>query len=509
MLVYRKKREEDMQYDVDGNIFVGTNGELFVLKPYQALKNKNYALKQVLTTPAGYPEIDISSTKALSLEIPPRRVNLDRDNYLNELNKPLPNIQLGADKVLFNSFPHISDEFISEFAQKAGLQFRRQDVYNHAEFDDATQNIKYTNQEGKPVNIDAQGLSYENCIWITNEIISLNKNDYLTAQKNEKEIRDLEKANPLLTYWDAKDQVLAQKSLKEQKLYNVYERALMKDNEVKRTILHEIKHFKTKFLLESRQYKKGSKNLSVKNLFNLCIDDERSASFEELIYSINTYLEQEKYEDYSMFGAPAKSLVQYLKKINAKKELTDEEKKQKIVKYFSNLPRLMSFTYIQWNDELPKYIEDFSGIVKEEAEQLPYLKETEQNNEEYFQQRSIIYSYRIYNPETKKYDYHDLSQQLYGQVERDEKLVNVCEHPEVLSEYINVDKVFQKEIAEINKLLKLKRVRESLDFKKFDKSLLPRGQNLSHRWFQRSIARRKADHVSQAVYAPRSGGLTL
>lgn len=65
------------------------------------------------------------------------------------------------------------------------------------------------------------------------------------------------------------------------------------------------------------------------------------------------------------------------------------------------------------------------------------------------------------------------------------------------------------EIAEINKLLKLKRVRESLDFKKFDKSLLPRGQNLSHRWFQRSIARRKADHVSQAVYAPRSGGLTL
>lgn len=497
-----------MQYDTEGNIFVGNNGELFVLKPYQTLKNKSYALKQVLGAPAVYPEIDISATKALSLEIPPRRVNLDRDNYLNELNKPLPDIQIGADKVLFNSFPHISDEFISEFAQKAGLQFRRQDVYNHAEFDENTKKIKYTDLKGKPVDIDAQGLSYDNCIWITNEIISLNKNDYLAAQKNEQAIRDLEKANPLLTYWEAKDQVLAKRSLKEQKLYNVYERALMKEHEVKRTILHEIKHFKNNFLIESRQYKEGYKNLSVKNLFNRCIDDERSASFEELIYSINTYLEQEKYEDYSMFGAPAQSLVQYLKRINAKKELTDEEKKQKIVKYFTNLPKLMSFEYIQWNDELPKYIEDFGGIVKEEAEQLPYLKETEQNNEEYFQQRSIIYSYRIYNPETKKYDYHDLSQQIYGQVETDEKLVNVCEHPEVLSEYINVDKVFQKDIAEINKLLKLKRVRESLNFKKFDKSLLARGKNLSQRWFQRSIARRKADYVTQKVYV-QSGGLTL
>ena len=497
-----------MQYDTEGNIFVGNNGELFVLKPYQTLKNKSYALKQVLGAPAVYPEIDISATKALSLEIPPRRVNLDRDNYLNELNKPLPNIQIGADKVLFNSFPHISDEFISEFAQKAGLQFRRQDVYNHAEFDENTKKIKYTDLKGKPVDIDAQGLSYDNCIWITNEIISLNKNDYLAAQKNEQAIRDLEKANPLLTYWEAKDQVLAKRSLKEQKLYNVYERALMKEHEVKRTILHEIKHFKNNFLIESRQYKEGYKNLSVKNLFNRCIDDERSASFEELIYSINTYLEQEKYEDYSMFGAPAQSLVQYLKRINAKKELTDEEKKQKIVKYFTNLPKLMSFEYIQWNDELPKYIEDFGGIVKEEAERLPYLKETEQNNEEYFQQRSIMYSYRIYNPETKKYDYHDLSQQIYGQVETDEKLVNVCEHPEVLSEYINVDKVFQKDIAEINKLLKLKRVRESLDFKKFDKTLLARGKNLSQRWFQRSIARIKADYVTQKVYV-QSGGLTL
>lgn len=497
-----------MQYDTEGNIFVGNNGELFVLKPYQTLKNKSYALKQVLGAPAVYPEIDISATKALSLEIPPRRVNLDRDNYLNELNKPLPNIQIGADKVLFNSFPHISDEFISEFAQKAGLQFRRQDVYNHAEFDENTKKIKYTDLKGKPVDVEAQGLSYDNCIWITNEIISLNKNDYLAAQKNEQAIRDLEKANPLLTYWEAKDQVLAKRSLKEQKLYNVYERALMKEHEVKRTILHEIKHFKNNFLIESRQYKEGYKNLSVKNLFNRCIDDERSASFEELIYSINTYLEQEKYEDYSMFGAPAQSLVQYLKKINAKKELTDEEKKQKIVKYFTNLPKLMSFEYIQWNDELPKYIEDFGGIVKEEAERLPYLKETEQNNEEYFQQRSIMYSYRIYNPETKKYDYHDLSQQIYGQVETDEKLVNVCEHPEVLSEYINVDKVFQKDIAEINKLLKLKRVRESLDFKKFDKTLLARGKNLSQRWFQRSIARRKADYVTQKVYV-QSGGLTL
>ena len=284
---------------------------MFVLKPYQTLKNKNYTLKRVFEAAAAYPELDVAATKVLSHEIPPRQVNIDKDNYINELNKPLPNIQVSADKVLLNSFPHISDDFISDFAKKAGLHFRRID--------------------GKNVDIPSLGLFCDNEIQIMNEIISLNKDDYLAAQKNEQAIRALEKNDPELTYWDAKEKVLATKSLKEQKLYQVYERAMQKENRVKRTILHEIKHFKNNFLIESRQYKSDSKNLSVNNLFNRCIDDERSASFEELISQINEYLEQEKYNDFSMFGEDAKTLVQTLKHINNKKDLTDEEKRKKII----------------------------------------------------------------------------------------------------------------------------------------------------------------------------------
>ncbi len=489
-----------MQYDVEGNIFVGDNGELFVLKPYQTLKNKNYTLKQVFEAAAAYPELDVAATKVLSHEIPPRQVNIDKDNYINELNKPLPNIQVSADKVLLNSFPHISDDFISDFAKKAGLHFRRIDIYNHAEFNEKTQKVEYKNQQGKNVDIPSLGLFCDNEIQIMNEIISLNREDYYAAQRNEQAIRALEKNDPELTYWDAKEKVLATKSLKEQKLYQVYERAMQKENRVKRTILHEIKHFKNNFLIESRQYKEGYKNLSVNNLFNRCIDDERSASFEELLYQMNTYLEQEKYDDFSMFGEDAKTLVQNLKHINAKKDITDAEKKNKIVKFLTNYPKLMSFNYIQWNDFLAGYSDDFGRIVKEDVERLPYLRETEQNNEEYFKQRSIIYSYRVYNPETKKYEYQDLSQSLYGKIDGKSMPLDVREHPEVLSEYVNVDKVFQQKIAEMNKLLKFKRTRESLDFKRFDKNLLIGGKRLFESRFRRSTATKKADYVQQKVY---------
>ena len=201
-----------------------------------------------------------------------------------------------------------------------------------------------------------------------------------------------------------------------------------------------------------------------------------------------------------MFGEDAKTLVQTLKHINNKKDLTDEEKRKKIIKFTTNYPKLMSFNCIQWNDFLDGYVNDFVSIVKEDIEKLPYLRETEQNNEEYFKQRSIIYSYRVYNPETKKYEYKDLSQILYGRCDGKSNPVDVREHPEVLAEYVDVEKVFQTDIAEMNKLLKLRRVRDSLTYKQFNKKLLIGGKKLFETRFRRSIASQKANYVQQKVY---------
>lgn len=489
-----------MKYEQEGNVFVGHNGELFVLKNYQKIREKDYELNKVLLFPTKFPELDITSTQILAQEIPPRHINLDKDEYINELNKPFPNIKIGSDKVLLNNFPKISDEFISEFAQKAGLQFYREDVYNHAQFNEKTQEIDYTDEEGQAVDLPNLGFFLDNEITIVNEIISLNKEDYETAQKNEAAIKALEEAEPELTYWEAKEKIFSQLSLKEQKLYDVYERGKNKEHEIKKTLLHEIKHFKNNFLLESRQYKDDYKNLSVKNLFNRCIDDERSATFEEILYEINTYLEQGKNNDYSMFSQESKFIVKKLKSINNQEEKSTEAKREEIIKFLTNSAKLMSLNYIQWTKHLEEYAEEFNNIVREDVEKLPYLRETETANEEYFKQRSIIYSYRVYNPATKKHEYQDLSQTLYGQNRKNKERTDVRAHPEVLSDYINVDKEFQKEINDINKQLKFKRVREALAYKNFDKAILGRGKKLSKQWFHQSSANQKAQYIKQRVY---------
>ncbi len=490
-----------MKYEQDGNVFVGQNGELFVLKNYQKIREKDYELSKVLLFPTKFPELDIEATKVLSQEVPPRHINIDKDEYINELNKPFPNIKIGSDKVLLNNFPEISDAFISEFAQKAGLQFRREDVYNHAQFNEKTQKIDYLNEKGQEVEIPSVGSFIDNEITIVNEIISLNKEDYKTAQKNEAAIKALEAAEPELTYWEAKEKIFSQLSLKEQKLYDVYERGKNKEHEIKKTLLHEIKHFKNNFLLESRQYKDDYKNLSIKNLFNRCIDDERSATFEEMLYEVNTYLEQGKDDDYSMFSQESKFIVKKLKSINNQEEKSTEAKREEIIKILTNSAKLMSLNYIQWTKHLEEYAEEFNNIVREDVEKMPYLRETETANEEYFKQRSIIYSYRVYNPETKKYEYQDLSKMLYSQNNGKSEKVDVRTHPEALADYINVDKRFQKEINDINKILKLKRVRESLSYKKFDKGILYQGKKLSKQWFRKSYASQKAEYLKKEVYS--------
>ena len=54
------------EYMQDGNLFVGENGEIFMLKDYQRIKDKDYRLQDVLTSPGKYPELDIPATTALS-----------------------------------------------------------------------------------------------------------------------------------------------------------------------------------------------------------------------------------------------------------------------------------------------------------------------------------------------------------------------------------------------------------------------------------------------------------
>lgn len=494
---YGMKRE----YMQDGNLFVGENGEIFMLKDYQRIKDKDYRLQDVLTSPGKYPELDIPATTALSAEVPPRSVNLDRSGYVNELNNPLPVYKDTPDKVFFNEFPYISDDFISDFARQAGVRFYRKDVYNHAAYNPQSQEIEYTDEKGRPVDIPSSGLFADNEITIFNEIVSLSREDAALVRGLHQEILQSETANPELSYWDARDRVMKNKTDREQKLYKVYQRMLEKETAIKRTILHELKHFKNNLLLESRSYKESAKNLTLENIFNKDIDDERSATFEETLYALNTYLQQENYRNFSMFAENDRLLVSALKTKLAKPDISEQEKEQNIRSLATDYPKLMNLNYILWNNEAEDYRESLAGIALEDAEKQPLFKETEKNNEEYLQLRSIMFSYRVYNPESKSFTCLDLSRELktLGK-DGKQKLVNVRENPEILKNFINVSAFFRQEIADINKKMKTRKLRSQMYCRNIDKALIARARELSRKHFRQSAALSKHDYVKQHVY---------
>ena len=254
-------------------------------------------------------------------------------------------------------------------------------------------------------------------------------------------------------------------------------------------------------LLESRSYKESAKNLTLENIFNKDIDDERSATFEETLYALNTYLQQENYRDFSMFAENDRLLVSALKTKLAKPDISEQEKEQNIRSLATDYPKLMNLNYILWNNEAEDYRESLAGIALEDAEKQPLFKETEKNNEEYLQLRSIMFSYRVYNPESKSFTCLDLSRELktLGK-DGKQKLVNVRENPEILKNFINVSAFFRQEIADINKKMKTRKLRSQMYCRNIDKALIARARELSRKHFRQSAALSKHDYVKQHVY---------
>lgn len=489
-----------LEYLRDDNLLIGVNGEIFVLKyGHKAPAGKDYALNNILKHPAQYPELDIPATKTILSEVPPRKINIDRDAFVNELNRPLPQFTDTPDKKYFNSFPEISDDFIANFAQKTGLSFCRKDVYSHARYNEKTGAVEYTDAKGNPVETPSLGLYCEHKITIFNEIISMSLQDYQMVTQIDAQIMAKEKENPAKNYWDLRDEILENKSPKEKAMFKVFQSMKEKDVNVKKTILHELKHFKTNFLLESRQYKNNSKNLEVANIFAKNIEDERSASFEETMFSVNTYLENGNYDDFSMFNEDDKLIVLMLKKYRNSTKLSAETKQEKIFSFLGNHPKLLASSFSTWNDKLDDYKDDITTLSSQDAKKQPCLKATEKNDEEYRILRSIMYSYKVFDPRQKKYEYKDLSKEIMVLENGNPVIRDTSQNLEPLKSFINIPAVFRDEIAKISKERKVKEINFKLDSKNVPSYLLSKAKNLSRKHFHRTSCPQKTDYVTTHV----------
>lgn len=184
-------------------------------------------------------------------------------------------------------------------------------------------------------------------------------------------------------------------------LMRVYEKAYNPDIEKQMTILHELKHIKNAIFSAGVELKKDARRLNIDDLYRLKVEDERSAYFNEWISCINTYLQRGNFSDYSMFDNCSHTVVTKLRNMR-----TDAEKQA----YVTDYNRLMEdfASWFQANKQ-SYYERQFSGNLAAAVQNLSLSSEPDTDRREYQKLRSLYFRYEIYNPQTRRMEFKNLS----------------------------------------------------------------------------------------------------
>jgi len=162
------------------------------------------------------------------------------------------------------------------------------------------------------------------------------------------------------------------------------------------SFIHEFHHIRNKIVLENHRLRPGSRALSAKNLYFILVEDERSAAFAATINRINTYFENGNWNE-----------LLSLEPCFAVLDGRNAEMRDKLLK---NMEFILNAKLQYWNEhEWPNYLKKFMARLPQLEAQNSLAKGEDLDGREYLRQRSVMYSFYIYNPEKKKYFIQNLS----------------------------------------------------------------------------------------------------
>lgn len=443
-------------------LLLGENGSVFVLRnntcPNETVLQKleKTAFAEILSTPKNFPDIDFFNTLMLSVEVPARRVNIENSKYINNLTKPVTIPANTADRIFVGKPVDINLSAISPFVNRIGITLERQDIYAHVNWDEQENRIILKDKKGEEIELSLADTDGKR-ITFFNEILSFSLQDYKKILETEQSIASAyEQKKGEYTYWDISHQVTSKLSDKDYFMYQTYANNKERDNLLNKVIAHEIKHIRDDLIIENRSLKPDSRNLSVEDEHQREIDKEKSAYLEEMFVCINEYLQQGDYNNLKLFGEEHNWI---LKSIFNKSP-------QEINKVLSNHKFLVSTALDKWNKSYSEvYGEQVSSICAYNARRRPLCKKEDENRKEYFLHKSILYSFRLYNPITHKYEQKDLSSCVADssqQISRDFATnINLCK---CLIKKRQADRLEEVENGEINEGLVVEATKMSRDY---------------------------------------------
>lgn len=188
---------------------------------------------------------------------------------------------------------------------------------------------------------------------------------------------------------------------KDRSLFQIYASRIEQIESRRETITHEFKHIKNAIFIAGLSLKKDAKRLSVEDYYRVEVENERSAYLNTTINSINSYLKGGNLSDYSMFYSEDEKLVNKLKKMSEEDRLA----------YVSNMQNIMRYSFDKFKRDKQHYYDtnQFNTNLKADIQNAPLEAEVDTDRKEFYKIQSLMYNYEVYNPYTKRMEYHSLA----------------------------------------------------------------------------------------------------
>ena len=324
------------------------------------------------------------------------------ENFVNEMKDNNYPPKVKKPNVLhFDS--RLSDDFFPSVIKNVGYRVKPRDELYQVRFNRSGNRYEVVDFKicRAQVNHDDKQIT------ITRNHFEFSGKAYTRLQHLLADFKSAQRANPKLSMKDYADSIT---DSADRSLFEIYSKEQTNINHLDSMISHELKHVKNTIFLHGIKLKDDYKQLSVDNMYRVCVENERSAYLEQLIYCVNTYLKAGNYDDFSMFDGESKWCAEELKKLATKDER---------IAFLCNHELFVEKSLRQFSSVHKKYYDEnqFESNLRYMVENEP-LSVSKDVDEKIFRRiRSLFYHYMIYNPKTGKEESVSLSKYITPDLE--------------------------------------------------------------------------------------------
>ena len=345
---------------------------------------------------------DESNTTFLKREILGYPYKRCPENFVNEMKNNNYPPKLKKPGVLHFDI-RLSDDFFPSMIKNTGYHIKPHDELYQVRFNKSSH--KYEIVDFKICR--AQVSHDDKRITITRNHFEFSHDAFTKLQIILGNFRAAQRANPKLSMMNFASSITDSAN---RSLFEIYAREQANIDHLDSTISHELKHVKNSIFIHGIKLKDDYKQLSVDNMYRVCVENERSAYLEQLIHCVNTYLKAGNYDDFSMFDGESKWCVKELKSLRTKEER---------MAFLSNHSLFVEKSLQQFSSMHKKYYDDnqFESNLRYMVETEPLSVSKDADGEIFRRIRSLFYHYMIYNPKTGKEESISLSKYITPDLE--------------------------------------------------------------------------------------------